>query len=190
MRKAILAVALFGTLAAGCSGPTTVSGVIDSAYTPELINYAAGSGGMPVTVVGNPFPVPKAELDKIITSTMEVSYFGQRMPFFTERPPEFRSPYYIVLIFNPQLGVNNQALCVNPNQPTAVEPGRLRMMGVLCSSDRRLTSTTGGVAALDDPSAPAFRQLIAQMTYELLPPYTERNDRRVRAPFVGPIGFR
>ena len=181
------ALALAGLVAAACSGPSTVPGVIDSAYGPQVINYAASRGGMPVQVVGNPFPVAKAELDRIVTTTMERSYFGQRMPFFTERPPDFRSPYHIVLIFNPTLGTNNQALCVEPDQPTAVEPGRLRIMAALCSSERRLTSSNGQMAMVEDPTALAFRQILSQITYDLLPPYGERFERHPRGVFFGPV---
>ena len=183
-----MALVIAGFSAAACSGPVTVPGVVDSAYGPEVINYAASSGGMPVQVVGNPFPVTQAELDRIIAATMEVSYFGQPMPFFTERPPDFRSPYYIVLIFNPTLGTNNQALCVKPDQPTAVQPGELRIMAALCSSERRLTSTSGRIPLVADPRDPVFRQLVSQATYDLLPPYSERfRDRNRPGVFFGPF---
>ena len=39
-----------------------------STYTPTVLNYAASHGGMLTQVVGNPFDVPKAELESSITA--------------------------------------------------------------------------------------------------------------------------
>ncbi|MFQ5775194.1 MAG: hypothetical protein ACE5GS_11800 [Kiloniellaceae bacterium] len=163
-----------GVLAAGglaaCAGgvvsPTNVGG----SYDPLTLNYVASKGDLYTQVVGNPFTTSKGKLDSVVTGTMFGAHFGPPIRFSTERDPQNRSPYHVVVLFNPQRPVTARTLCENPQQPTAASEGTVRVMMAFCSADYYETSVSGRLAGVDDPNDPAFRTFIRQMTAQLLPP--------------------
>lgn len=163
---------------AACGGPVTSPAYVDGAYQPNILNYVASRGGMPVTLVGAPFAGDPERVAEVVTATMETSHFGQRFPFFVEKPENFSSPYHMVVIFDAALGVGPASICGNPDQPHAVDEGRLKVMMALCNGDRRLTSTYGSIAQPDGPESAGFRRLIAQATTETLPPFDTRDPNR------------
>jgi hypothetical protein len=164
--------------------PTSYDGV----YTPTVLNYAATSGGILVEVVGNPFDAPKAELERATTDAMTGSHFGPAVDFVTTKPEGFRSPYRIVLVFDPTQGYTPSKLCrqtqyIEPGTGEIVkeyiEPGTgeiVKVHAVLCAGERALTGVSGRAGELTGPDDPQFRKLISQITTNLLPP--RRSPRR------------
>ncbi len=167
---------------AGAGSACSSSGVVlsptsyDGVYTPTVLNYAATSGGILVEVVGNPFDAPKAELERATTDAMTGSHFGPAVDFVTTKPEGFRSPYRIVLVFDPTQGYTPSKLC---RQTQYIEPGTgeiVKAHAVLCAGERALTGVSGRAGELTGPDDPQFRQLISQITTNLLPP--RRSPRR------------
>jgi len=172
-------VAALGLLAA-CAGSTTVQpGSISSGYTPDILNYSAGKGGMLTEVVGNPFAGPKGELDAVVVETAQRSHFGQKIPFFTTAPEGYTSPYRVVFAMNPVNGTSAATLCDGKAQTRPRLPKESdKVSAALCARDVVITSVSGSVAGPLGPRDPAFVTLIAQLSHALFPPVA--SDRRGR----------
>ena len=146
------------------------------AYTPTVLNYSATSGGMLVEVVGNPFDVPKADLESAITGAMRGSHFGQQVDFVTTPPEGFRSPYRIVILFDPTQNYTENKLC---KQSQSIQPGTgeiVKAHAALCANGAALTGVSGRVGGVTGQDDPQFRRLISLITTNLLPPLNP--DRR------------
>ena len=84
-----------------CSGTVVRPAYISGSYHPDMVNYAASHGGMRLEVIGNPFGEPQAKLERAVADAMTDSHFGQHMPFITQIPADFTSPYRVVILFDP-----------------------------------------------------------------------------------------
>ena len=163
--------------AAGCVGNgTVVLPVYVGSYHPDMLNYAAAQGGMPTEVVGNPFDAPKEQVDQAVANNMTGSHFGPELAFTTEASPDSLSPYRVVILFDPAPNARAYELCSNPDQPSAAQVGRLRLMVAFCSSDTVITSTEGWISKPQRPTDPAFRSLIRQIAIVLFPPRDPNQD--------------
>jgi hypothetical protein len=93
IRRFLLILLILAGAGSACSSSVVVLSPTsyDGAYRPTVLNYAATSGGILVEVVGNPFDVPKADLESAITSAMTGSHFGQQVDFVTTPPEGFRA---------------------------------------------------------------------------------------------------
>lgn len=167
-------------LVAGCAGgPVVQPANLSSGYSPDILNYSAAKGGMLTEVVGNPFAGPKGELDAAVVETAQKSHFGQKIPFFTQAPEDYTSPYRVVFAMNPVSGTSAYTLCdgkaeTRPRLPSESD----RVAAALCAREVVISSVNGSVAGPLGPRDPAFTHLIAQMTQALFPPVsTERIGR-------------
>ena len=141
-----------------------------SGYNPTVLNYAATHGGILTEVLGNPFEVPKDDLERVIVRVMAGSHFGPAVAFVTTPPDNFLSPYRVVLLFDSKPGYTALKLCrydaeANPPQTNGV----LRVHAALCANEKPLTAVSGylaGESSLDDAR---FRRLIGQITTNLFP---------------------
>ena len=166
----IAAAAAAGAVLAACAaGGTVVLPVYVGSYDPGMLNYAASKGGMVTEVVGNPFDVPKEEVERAAVNSMTGSHFGPKVVFTTKASPDNPSPYRVVMLFDPAPNAQAHRLCSDPNQPSAAQPGRLRLMVAFCSSDTVITSTAGWISKPQRPTHPTFRSLIRQITVVLFP---------------------
>lgn len=175
-----LGVGLLSAMLAACAGtPTVQPASITGTYTPRLLNYVAGKGGMLTEVIGNPFNAPKEEVDRVVLATMERSHFGPRFPFFTEAPADYTSPYRVVVALDPARSTSPYTLCaggVETRQRAPTESNRVE--AAFCAREQVITSTSGVVAGPLGPRDPAFVNLIEQISLALFPPHdTERNSR-------------
>ena len=162
---------LLGALlaATGCASANLTYNHYFENYDPSMLSYAAGQGALYTQIFGNPFDVPKQQLEQKITDTMYGSHFGPRVPFVTQRPTDYKSPYRVVILFNPASNLNAAKICRQEAVPSAAQPGVVRILGALCSNEDRETSVVGEIAGVTGPDDPAFRQLIRQITTLLLP---------------------
>ncbi len=139
-------------------------------YTPDILNYSAAKGGMLVEVIGNPFARPKATLDAAVTETAAKSHFGQKVPFFTQAPENYTSPYRVVFAMNPVRGTSAHGLCAGTTETRARLPRESdRVQAALCAREVVITSVKGSVAGPLGPRDPAFLSLISQITLALFP---------------------
>lgn len=178
IRLALPFAALF--VLAACAGSTSVlPRTVTSGYTPDILNYSAGKGGMLTEVIGNPFAAPKAELDAAVVETAQVSHFGQKIPFFTQAPADYTSPYRVVYAMNPGPNTNGYTLCAGKAESVRRQPKDSdRVYAALCAREVVITAVDGSVAGPLGPRDPAFVQLIAQLTQALFP--TSAIERRGR----------
>ena len=171
------ALALAGGLLAMAGTAWSMGGVVIlpasyySGYKPTVLSYAAAHGGVLVEVQGNPFEVPKDDLERIIVRVMARSHFGPDVAFVTTPPDNFVSPYRVVLLFDSKLGYTALKLCgydaeANPPQTNGV----LRVHAALCANEKPLTSVSGYLTQESSPDDARFRQLIGQITTNLFPP--------------------
>ena len=175
----LAASAALGLLAACAGTPTVLPSNVTASYTPDIINYSAGKGGMLTEVVGNPFNAPKAELEAAVVETAEDSHFGQDIPFFTRPPEGYTSPYRVVFAMNPAPGTDFYELCGGKAETRLRAPSESdQVAAALCARETVITSVRGSVAGPLGPRDPAFLQLIAQMTLALFPP--DAPERRGR----------
>lgn len=166
------------TLSAGLVLAGTLSACADGAvgtahlgtYDPATLNYIASKGALYTQVIGNPFDAPKTDLDRSLTASMTGAHFGQTVRFSTERDPANRSPYRVVVLFNPGAGAAEHNLCQDQAEPGPGSGGRIHVVAALCAGDSRETSVAGRIPGASGPNDPTFRHLIRRMTAQLFPP--------------------
>lgn len=189
IRRSLLVLAIL-TGAAACAPRLVVLSPTNFyiAYTPTVVNSAAASGGILVEVVGNPFDAPQADLERTITSAMTGSHFGPPVNFVTTPPEDFRSPYRIVMVFDAAQAYGEAKLCregrsIEPSGAVDQGDGEgggggkvVKVYAGLCAGQGPLTGVNGRVGEVTGLDDPKFRQLISQLTTNLLPPFNP--DRR------------
>ena len=180
-RKSILSLAVLTLAISACSSDTVVLSPTSyyAAYTPSVVNNAAVAGGMMVEVVGNPFDIPKDELESAVTGAMTGSHFGPAVNFLTTAPDGFRSAYRIVILFDPTQNYTENKLC---KESQSLQPGtgeNVKAHAALCAKGSALTGVSGRVGDVTGIDDPKFRRLISQITTNLLPPSNpDRRDGR------------
>ncbi len=168
----LLGLSALAVLAASCANlPVTVvrPAIIRSHVGLDLVDNVAKYGGLTTIVLGNPFGGSDGQFGVIVTETIRQANFGQDLNFTTTPLPDDRSPYRLIILFNPAPKARPEKICVDLNQPTAPRQDSLSVMMVLCTSEYPVVSTTGrrgGVSGTDDPG---FRSLLRSTTAELLP---------------------
>ena len=163
--------AALGLLTACAGTPTVLPSSISAGYSPDILNYSAGKGGMLTEVIGNPFDASKAELEAAVVETAEGSHFGQDVPFFTRPPEGYNSPYRVVFAMNPAPGTSAYTLCRGEAQTRLRQPSESdKVSAALCAREVVITSVRGSVAGPQGPRDPAFLHLISQLTLALFPP--------------------
>jgi hypothetical protein len=155
------------------------------AYTRTVLNYAATRGGMLVQVTGNPFDqVTGEQLAREIARTMERSHFGPEVPFITEAPDNFTSPYRVAVVIDPVQTVQAYKVCGNEHEITGGDAdGVVRVHAVLCGNEKPLSAVSGQAASVAGPDDPQFRQLIGQISLLLFPLRKGTGGRRGRGFF-------
>lgn len=172
MRKSLFYIGILAGALTACTSTDVIVSPTNyyPAYTPRTISYPAASGGILVEVFGNPFDAPQEELKQAITSAMTGSHFGPHVDFVTTVPEDFRSPYRIVMVFDSTQGYTELKLCSHTRSIQPETGMTVRVHAAFCAADGPLTGLTGRVADVSGPNDPKFRQFIAQMTTNLLPP--------------------
>lgn len=161
--------AALAAVVAACADASMVQLTEVGAYTPSMLNYAASQGAMKVDIIGNPFDGPKEDLERVVTGELTRAHFGPPLVFATSVSPDNRSPYRVVLVFNPTSDYSSGNICDTPGQATESGDDRIRVKAAFCSADRASTYTTGRVSVTSRPSDARFRQLIRQLGLALFP---------------------
>ncbi len=181
--------ALGAALTACAAGGIIVQPPNIGSYDPEMLGYAASRGALLTQVLGNPFGLPRQEVEAAVIDSMAGGRVGSRVRFSTRVSAAQASPYRVVVLFNPAPGVQAARLCADSAQPTAqptaqpaAQPAaqptaqptggvsdKLRAMAAFCSNDVVVTSVAGSAAGVLGPNDPAFRSLIRGMVGELFP---------------------
>ena len=141
-RACLLAAGLALTLAA-CTNSTVIAPeFVSSSYDPMIVSAMAKYGAVPTEVLGNPFDVPKQQLDDAVTGAVTGANFGPPLTFTTSPPADLPSPYSLVVLFNPAPNAKANRICYDRDQPTRSTAAGVKAMIVVCSSG--LPSQLGG----------------------------------------------
>lgn len=183
MRFCLLCSPLAGMITlAGCAdgGSVVLSPRRMAAYDVGSLSYVADRGLL-AEIVGNPFKTDKQGLDAVVSEVLSSHHFGPVFPVVTEPSPDFRSPYRVVMVFNPAPAAGRATLC--ERVPESLPPGDVvRVAAAFCASDKLLTSLKGSISGASGPDDPRFRRLIGLVSLELFPPF---DDRRGDEAFLG-----
>jgi hypothetical protein len=132
--------------------------------------YAAANGETNTVIVGNPFDIPKDALERVITEAMQGNHYGPRTTFTTTPSPEARADYRVVMMFDRPRAMNRQQLC-GPRAELEPEPrgDRLRLATAFCARNQLLSWVDSSIPAPASPDDPAFRKMIANAIFNLIP---------------------
>jgi hypothetical protein len=152
---------------AGCADTPVIGNVYyDSAYRPGEQSYAGPVG---VSVLGGAGGGP--ELTEAVIHAMAGATFGvpTRLDPWTPQSP---SPYRLVVVFDPPLGLSSGQLCASPPppnpRPIAVR-ARLPLTAALCRADKVMSAADATVPFNLGPEAPSFRYALSQVAIALFP---------------------
>ena len=115
-------------------------------------------------ISGNPFDVPREDLDRAITQAMKGAHFGPTVDFITTPPEDYKVPYRVVMVFDAAQGHTEAKLCRSDHGIKPRTGDRVRVHAALCARESPLTAVSGSVAEADGPDDPRFRRLIRQIT--------------------------
>jgi hypothetical protein len=165
---AVLAV-MSVTFLGGCSS-TMTQAYLHRSGVPNSFAYAAGARDMTVVVVGNPFAVPKGELDRFVADAMQGRNHGPVTHFTTTPGDSARPGYRIVVALNTPMAFDAHDACGDVGTiPAAPPTERLRAVMAFCAKDTILSEVTGSVPHTLRPGDGKFGELIGAMTWELVP---------------------
>lgn len=137
----------------------------------DSFQYGASPGEMKAVVVGNPFPVSKPALDKIVVAAMQNNHTGPMTHFTTTPGPKAFSSYRIVVALNTPLAMSDYVLCGNPSAiPTNRKPGdRLHARVAFCVGSDLYSTVHISIPTVHSPADPRFSHMIASAMWQLLP---------------------
>ncbi len=181
-----LALAGLGILAACAQSGVLVSRV-DYANQYEPLEISA-AGNLPVTVIGNPFDAPQADVQRSVVESMQGRTFGVPVNFSVapnERDPDQR--FHVVVAFTNVSGGDPAALCKSGDsfESNATGGGVTTLMGAFCSNDSYLSHAIARRGGVDGPRSELLDSLVAQLTLSLFP--DENPNRQVDSDAGAPI---
>ncbi len=186
--KLPLAIAALAALTA-CTG-VTVSRV-DYAFQYDPSEASTAGGGdrqMQLVVLGNPFDIPQAQLEKAVIDAMQASSFGVPINFAVKpENPDSSRPYRVVLAFNPDTIRDPAKLCTMGDglKTTASAGGRLTLMGAFCSTDIYLSHGIARAGDLAVPGSETFNDMVFQLKTSLFPSQNPHDQSAGDAPRPG-----
>jgi hypothetical protein len=132
--------------------------------------YAAADGEMNTVVLGNPFDISKDALERVITETMQGNHYGPRTTFTTTPSADAQAHFRVVMMFDRPRAMDRQQLC-GPKAELEPEPrgDRLRLATAFCARNQLLSWVDSSIAAPASPDDPAFRKMIANAIFNLIP---------------------
>lgn len=180
MKALVTAGVLVGVSA--CGAPMTWrTDTLADLYQTQQFGYAASGGGIPLQIIGAPFPGTDAQaLAEAVEAAMYGRNPGQPVAFVSDGRAEPPADYRVVLRFAPTQR-RRAPLCseaVRKGEAEAPEPqdGGFTVQAAYCLGTITLSGVAGsrsGVSGIEDPG---FATLIAQLTRHLLP-RIQRTDK-------------
>lgn len=137
-------------------------------YGPTTLSAARKYDSVPVDIVGNPFPVPDAILASRVIDALNTTGSAGDLTF-TAGPADPKTPYQMVVVFDPSPGMTHQQVCRGARRQTE-DPGTgVPMMLTYCLGKKPLTSLRARQTGFDGPDDPAFTRFVRNATTALLP---------------------
>lgn len=166
----------------GCAGVVRSTSSQDISFRSGVLStfaYAAADGATNTVVIGNPFDIPKSALDRVVTDAMQGNHYGPRTTFTTTPSPDARPQFRIVMMFDRPRGMDRQQLC-GPRENLTPEPrgDRLRLATAFCARNQLLSWVDSSIARPVSADDAAFRRMIANATFNLIPSRDHDSDGR------------
>ena len=141
-------------------------------YGPETVWYATKNGEMPAVIVGNPFSLPKPDVDRVVLDSLRLPLWFQPARFVPHSIESKPQGYRLVLFFNASLPGPRGDRAGGDVSDVAVDPlgDRMLVTAVFCARDRFISEIDAWAPALgpDDRGFPTF---LYQVLAGLLPPH-------------------
>lgn len=156
-----------------CTG-VTVSRVDHANQYDPLEATAAGGGDrqMRIVVLGNPFDIPQAQLEKAVVDALAANSFGVPINFAIDpENPDPSRPYRLVMAFNPDGLRDPGNLCkaVDDLEIDNNAGDKLTLMGAFCSTDLYLSHAIVRAGDVTGPRSETFDDMIFQLKTALFP---------------------
>lgn len=165
-------------LVAACAGTVRLTQLnITPTYSPNEFAYAAADRDLHVVIVGNPFGGDQAAFESAVTDAMQGRHWGQPTNFTTTPGENARLAFRVVLIFDPQVGMNSARQCREEmvGVQTVPRDDEIEISAAFCREENLRTRIRGRVSGATGPQDPVFRELVGQVTNGLFPPERNRN---------------
>ena len=169
---------LGGAVLAACTAPRTAMisrEHISATYSSLVLNAAGRYDGVALEVVGNPFVAQQADVNRAVLDNVRDTRLAANIPF-TLDPPDPRSPYRLVVIFDAASGISHPQVCKGSRRQADTPAGGVRMMMTYCLGEKAVTSLRARQGGLNGPGDPAFGRFVRNATAALFPPTTEIHD--------------
>ena len=179
---ASLAGLLLSACAASSGGVVLTHNYIGYSYYGSELGYAADKGGMPTSVVGNPFSVEKASFDRAVTDAMYRKNPGIAVRFSTEIDDPQRWLYRVIMYFDPPVGISGNTAC-NPEASLRSVPekgDRLVLLAAMCRGNKSLTEIRGTTTRGSSADDPHFRSMITQVMFNMFPARNPNHNNECR----------
>lgn len=178
--RALAAIGAAALLASACTGEVMTS-QLHRPNSDSFFRYSAGRGEMLAVIVGNPFPVSKDVLDRVVTDAMEGNHNGPMTRFSTNPGPAADRHQRVVVAFDTPDNMHGRTLCGDPAAiPTnAPEAGKIRAGVAFCVESDLYSEVNIHIPAVSSPADPRFRRMVASAMWELIPsrdPLSDDND--------------
>lgn len=148
----------------------------------STFTYAAAPGEMRTVIVGNPFEIPQADLDRIVTSAMDGNHYGPPTTFTTQPGEAARPSYRIVMMFDPPEDMSREQICA-PASQLKPQPGgeRLGLLSGFCARNDLMSWVAASISRPSSADDPTFRDMIVTGMFNLIP---SRDRERESTRFV------
>ncbi|TVR99796.1 MAG: hypothetical protein EA406_02295 [Rhodospirillales bacterium] len=180
-KSTAITAAIAAVVLAGCTQAVRMQSATDSVVDTGIRSnfaYAAGIGEMNTVIIGNPFDLPAAQVQQTVLGAMQGNHFGPRTRFTTEPSERARSDYRIVVVFDFPIGVPQHRVCgPTEDMPQAAGGSRLGMTTVFCWRDQVISWVNADTARPASPDDRAFRTLVANSMWNLLPTQDHMSSR-------------
>jgi hypothetical protein len=176
-----LTLIVLGALAACAQFGVTVTRV-DYAHQYAPLEVSAAGGGdrqLQVLVMGNPFDVPQADLERATIKSMQWRTFGVPVNFaITPTNTDPNRDFRVVVAFNPE-GIGDPGkLCEAEGnlKSNTNDAGITTLMGAFCTSDSYLSHAIARAPDIEGINSATFDSLVAQLTLSLFPDENPHNQ--------------
>jgi hypothetical protein len=133
----------------------------------SFLAHAASHGGVPVMVVGEPYPGRRADVESAAVAAMQTN-FRSLGNAFRAVPPAAGEGTKMVFVFNGRVPTTPQSVCLNPAAAGGAAAPTMTLNVVYCGvgpySDYWMS-----FPAPPAPDSPAFRERVAEVAYYAVP---------------------
>ncbi len=166
--------------AGGCVDGVVIYNDIHHAIDVQSqLAYATDGHQMKTRIQGNPSDLPEDTFVALVMTAMRGANPGVPATFSTDPTANTRTPYHVVVQFNPTVSLRGDELCSGASGSSdSSASGKFRVVAAFCYGDQVLSEVRGKAANIAGPNDPRFRNAIRQVTLFLFPPdETQGRDR-------------